>query len=159
MRVQDYVADQTERMGAALAHFIRTTDASRLDWQPQIPGAAQTRSVLEQVGECVDVNRKLAALINRADLASAPGFNPDVAFAGADDAAEQLILSVRELTAAIGAMSDSDLTSEFQHPRARIKGANLILMPLRNMAYHAGQINMIQMLAGDSEFHVPPNWR
>ena len=27
-------------------------------------------------------------------------------------------------------------------------------MPYRNMAYHAGQVNYVQMLYGDTEFHI-----
>ena len=38
-------------------------------------------------------------------------------------------------------------------------GKNVILMPMRNMGYHIGQLNLIQMLYGDAEFHVPANWR
>ena len=38
-------------------------------------------------------------------------------------------------------------------------GENVIVMCLRNMAYHAGQTNFIQILYGDTEFHVPPTWR
>ena len=56
-------------------------------------------------------------------------------------------------------MSAEDLHRKFQHPRGLFVGSNLIMMCLRNMAYHAGQINLIQMLSGDGEFHVPPKWR
>ena len=35
-------------------------------------------------------------------------------------------------------------------------GEVLIDMPYRNMTYHGGQINLIQLLLGDKEFHMAP---
>ena len=65
----------------------------------------------------------------------------------------------RGLAAAIRAMTEADLSRVYAHPRAQISGENLIVMCYRNMAYHVGQINLIQMLYGDAEFHLPPKWR
>jgi len=56
-------------------------------------------------------------------------------------------------------MSEADLSRVFEHPRGQMSGENVIIMCLRNMAYHAGQANFIQILYGDTEFHVPPTWR
>ena len=39
-----------------------------------------------------------------------------------------------------------------------MKGITLIEMPYRNMAYHCGQLNFIQTIYGDKEFHLPPTW-
>ena len=35
-------------------------------------------------------------------------------------------------------------------------GEVLIDIPTRNMAYHGGQINFLQLLLGDKESHIPP---
>ena len=159
MTVQEYMARQTERMGDSLAHFIASTPEDRLVWHPSLEGSAPTRSILEQVSECVLVNRMLAALL-RGGKVEAPGpGSPAIKFANGQDAQEQLVASARELAAAIVRMSEADLTRTYEHPRGQMLGENVIMMCLRNMAYHAGQANFIQMLYGDSEFHVPPTWR
>ena len=114
--------------------------------------------MLEQVGECVVVNHAIAGVI-RGEPATPVGPGMEVAFADAKDAQEKLLASAQDLASAIRGMTDEDLARTYQHPRGQILGQNLILMCLRNMAYHAGQANLIQMLYGDAEFHVPPNWR
>ncbi|HZO92103.1 MAG TPA: DinB family protein [Chthonomonadaceae bacterium] len=159
MTIQDYVARQTERMAEALAHFVATTPDDRLVWHPAMEGSAPTRSILEQISECVTVNRLYAAMLRGEAVAWPTGGWPDIHFANGQDAQEQLVTSARQLAEAIRTLEDAALNREFQHPRAQIRGENLILMGYRNMAYHAGQANFIQTLYGDAEFHVPPTWR
>lgn len=157
MKVQDYVAEQTERVADSLAHFIDSTLPERRDWQPPVEGEGQTRSALQQVGECVALNEVVAKLFRGEEIPA--GFPVDRTFASSEEAKELLRAGAKELADAIRALTDEDLEREFKHPRAIILGKNLILMPLRNMTYHSGQINLIQMLYGDSQFHVPPKWR
>ena len=159
MHVPEYMAAQTERMTDSLAHFIASTQEDKLQWQPQTEGSAPTRSVLEQIAECIMVNRMIAAGL-RGETPSPPAASgPALVLTSGLEAQEQLRTSGAELAAAIRTMTEEDLERMYQHPRGQFLGANLIMMPLRNMAYHAGQINLIQMLAGDPEFHVPPQWR
>ena len=159
MHVPEYMAIQTERMTDSLAHFLATTHEDKLQWQPQTEGSAPTRSVLEQIAECVVVNRMIAAGL-RGETPSPPSASgPALILTNGTDAQEQVRTSGAELATAIRTMTEADLERMYQHPRGQFLGANLIMMPLRNMAYHAGQINLIQMLAGDPEFHVPPQWR
>ncbi len=159
MKVTDYVARQTERMAEAMAHFVATTPEDRLVWHPQVEGSAPTRSILEQAGECVAVNRTFAAVLRRGPVETSNGGMLEVKLANGQDAQEQLVISARELAQAIRGLSDDDLQKRFTHPRGEFLGENLIMSPLRNMAYHAGQLNLIQMLYGDAEFHVPATWR
>lgn len=159
MTVTQYVARQTVRMAEALAHFLQTTPSDRLTWRPAAEGGVSTRTALEQTGECVQVNRMMAAVLRGEKIAPPPGGWPEIAFADVADAQAQLLASANELASAIEALSEEALEREFQHPRGPMLGSNLILMSYRNMAYHAGQINFIQILSGDAEFHVPPNWR
>ena len=159
LTVPEYIARQTERMADSLAHFIATTPDDRLVWHPSIEGGAQTRSILEQVSECVVVNRTMAALLRGGTVPAANPDTPPLRFANGQDAQEQLVASARELAAAIRGMSDADMTRTYEHPRGTMLGENVIMMCLRNMAYHAGQANLIQILYGDTEFHVPPTWR
>ena len=159
MTVPEYIARQTERMADSFAHFIATTPDDRLVWHPHIEGAAPTRSILEQVSECVVVNRMMAALLRGGKVEPTNPNSPPIKFANGQDAQEQLVTSARELAAAIRMMPEADLARIYEHPRGKMSGENVIVMCLRNMAYHAGQTNLIQMLYGDAEFHVPPTWR
>jgi uncharacterized damage-inducible protein DinB len=156
MRIQDYIADQTERIAESLCQFLDSTLPDRLNWCPPTE-AGGTRSALQQAGECVSVNQTYTKLILGEVVASADF--PEVPFADLEDAKTQLKQSAHELADALRDMSDTDLERIYNHPRAQMLGANLILMPLRNMTYHAGQINFIQTLYGDTVFHVPTNWR
>jgi hypothetical protein len=159
MTVQEYVARQTERMTEALAHFIDSTQADRLDWQPPSEGSEPCRSAYHQISECVQVNRRFAALLRGEPMPSGSLQTTEIAFGSPQEAQEQLLASGRELASAIRALPDDGLAREFPHPRGVMRGENFILMAYRNMAYHAGQINFIQTLYGDPEFHLPPNWR
>lgn len=156
MTVTDYIARQTERIADSLAHFVASTPDDRLVWHPALEKSAQTRSVLEQITECIAVNRLIASILRGAE--GVTGY-PEVAVANGQDAQEQLVMSARELAAAIRALSPEDLTRSWAHPRGPMLGENIIMTGLRNMAYHAGQVNLIQLLYGDAEFHVPPTWR
>ncbi len=153
MTIQEYVAEQTVRVAVSLAHFLQTTQEDKRDWLPE----TTTRSATQQAGECVGVNRFMAKLISGEEVLASSLH--DYAFESAEDAQNQLVESANLLANAIRAMPEESLERVYQHPRGQIVGRNLIIMPLRNMAYHAGQINFIQTLYGDTEFHVPPTWR
>jgi hypothetical protein len=159
MTVQEYVARQTERMAESLAHFIGSTKEDRLNWQPPSEGSEPCRSAYQQIGECVQVNRRLAMLLRGEPMPSGPPQTAEIPFAGPQEAQEQLRASAKEMADAIRALPDDGLAREFPHPRGVMRGENFILTAYRNMAYHAGQINYIQTLYGDAEFHLPPNWR
>lgn len=154
MTIQEYVAEQTERIAAALADFVGTTDPACLGWEPALEGSGQTRSVLDQIAECVSVNSLFAALLRGTVV---PEDTP--APQNAAEAQAQIVASAGELAAAICAVPDEALEDSLETPRGAVLVKNLVLASYRNMAYHAGQINFIQMLAGDTEFHTPPNWR
>jgi hypothetical protein len=156
----EYQARKIERMAASLAHFITATDPARLDWRPTVDEKSQTRSVLAQAGECVAANRYTAALLRGENTPPIPGRdgNPLVTLASSDEAEQQLIASGQELAAAVRALEEGALAHLYPHWRGPVQGEVMIEVAYRNMAYHAGQINMIQLLAGDTEFHVPLTW-
>ncbi len=158
MNAQEYMAEQVEKMGPILAHYVATTAPDKLDWQPSVEGSAPTRSVLEQIGECIAVNRFMAATLRGEDVKPPAGGWQVPAFADSQDAQQQLIASATELADAIRNMNDDDLNRAFQMRRGPTIGKNLMMMAYRNMAYHGGQINLIQLLTGDEEFHMPPQW-
>jgi DinB superfamily len=158
MTVQEFMADQIERMAAGLASFIESTAPDRVSWRPEAPGGAETRSALEQAQECVAVNRYFAALLRGEQLDIPAGGVRGTPLEGVEDARKQLSESSAELAEAIRALSDAALAKTYSHWRGPASGAKLIIGAYRNMAYHAGQINLIQMLSGDAEFHMPATW-
>lgn len=156
MNAQDYMAEQIERMGQSMAHFAATTAPEKLTWQPLMEGSAATRSILEQIAECVGVNHYFAALL-RGEEPPAGGMTlPDLT--DAQEAKRHLAASTGVLAAAVRALDDGGLTRTFQTRRGQTTGKNLMIAAYRNMAYHTGQINLIQLLAGDADFHAPPTW-
>lgn len=160
MTAQEFQARRIERIAAALAHFVATTPEKRLEWCPKAEESSTTRSIFTQAGECVKVNQYVAALLRgeSPELRPAVDGRPPIEFRDSEDARNQLIASGQELANAVRGLSDSDLDRTFSHWRGPIRGEVLLEMPYRNMAYHSGQVNMIQMLAGDAEFHLPPTW-
>ena len=156
MKAQEYMAEQIERMGAILAHFVATTAPDKLTWKPLTESSTATRSVLEQIAECVGVNHSFAALLRGEGAPAGAMTLPELK--NAQEAETQLIDSAKALAAAVRALDDDALTRTFQTRRGPTMGKNLMIAAYRNMAYHAGQINLIQMLTGDAEFHTPPAW-
>jgi hypothetical protein len=155
MNIPEYVAQQTERTAESFCEFIISTHQDRLDWHPHLEGAAHIRSILEQVAECINVNHTIAALLR----GEPPVIGQLTELGGGEGACERLTESAVDLAGAIRTLTDADLEKTFEHPRGKMLGRNLIVMPMRNMGYHIGQLNLIQMLYGDAEFHVPKNWR
>jgi hypothetical protein len=160
LSVFEFQARKIERMAASLAHFVATTAPDRLDWSPIVDDQSETRSAMAMVGECVGVNLYTAALLRGEAAPPVPGHegNPQPTFAGSGDAVQQLISSGQKLAAAVRDLDDESLSRPYPHWRGPILGEVIIEVAYRNMAYHAGQINMIQLLTGDTEFHVPPSW-
>lgn len=158
MTAQEFMAEQIERMGESLASFIETTDAAKRPWKPEIAGSAPTRSALEQAGECIATNRYFAALLRGEQVDMPAGGAKAVVLQDAEEARTLLMESSTELAAAVRAMDDASLDQPYGHWRGPVAGKKLMIGAYRNMAYHAGQINLIQILSGDAEFHAPPTW-
>lgn len=158
MTVAEFQAKKLERIADALAHFVQTTREDRLIWEAPGEQDQKGRSVLAQVSECVVVNRLFAALLRgeQVDAPAARANAPHYVEAGA--ACAELTASGGELALAVRGMSDADLERDYPFWRGPVPGDVLIEMGYRNMAYHAGQVNFIQCLYGDAEFHVPPTW-
>lgn len=154
MSVLDWQAYLVERAAMTLAHFVASTESERLNWKPSLDGKVHTRSVFEQVQECVGVNRRFAALL-RGD---SPAGAPEISIEDSQTAQSMLIESAQELGAAIRGLGPDALEQEFETKMGPLTGAILLELPLANMQYHSGQVNMIQLLYGDEEFHVPPKF-
>lgn len=151
MTVQEFQARKIERNARALAHWVSTTPQDKLDWRPETGPESRARSVLDMVGECIWANRRWAAVLRGLE----PPQRPDSYSADSEDGQRELVESADKLAEVVRNLPDSALTKEFPGPRGPLPGEILIDMPNRNMSYHGGQVNMIQLLLGDTEFHVP----
>ena len=154
---RELLAELLGSISGSLCQFVESTDPTKLNWKPEVAGSADTRSVLDLVGECVAVNRAFAELLTADGLSNS--FNRSGnAPVDASDARDQLSSSVEKLIGTTNSITDQDLDKLYNHWRGPASGRALIIGAYRNMAYHAGQINLIQILGGDGEFHLPTNW-
>ncbi len=155
MNAQQFTALHTRRIAESMVQFLRSTQQHRLAWRPPVQTGRAARSALEITAECVAVNIRYAVLLKTGEdrLADEP------IFAHADEACTALQNSAEELAQIIEALPDHFLQQTLQTLRGEVRADNAIIAPYRNMAYHCGQINLVQSLTGDSEFHVPSNWR
>ena len=152
MTVQEFQARKIERNAQVVAHFIATTPEDKLAWCPSTGPESCARSILNQIGECIWVNRRFAAALQGKE----PPPREEEYSATSEQAQNELIASANELADIVRALPDSALTQEFPGPRGPMPGEVLIDLPNRNMIYHGGQINLVQLLLGDAEFHMPP---
>ncbi len=151
-----FAALHTRRIADSMVHFIRTTLSNQPVSVVTESGPVSLNSVMDLAAECTAVNAMMTAVLTRQPVGAA---RSEPHFADLDEACRELTKSADVLADVIQALPDSVLYEEFQHPRAIMRGDNAILAAYRNMAYHCGQINTLQLLTGDAEFHVPPNWR
>jgi hypothetical protein len=158
MTVQQWQAKLIERAAQALAVWVETTPEDKLTWIPAVEGTAGMRSVLQQCDEIVGLNTAMAGLLRgqQQDLAAAEQS------AGGLTTAAQAVAKLTEtsanLAAAVRDMPDSAFTQVYYTGWAKLPGSVLLELALNNMMYHGGQMNYVQMLAGDKEFHFPEDF-
>jgi hypothetical protein len=152
MTIQEFQARKVMRIARTLAHFVAMTPADKLDWCPCLDEKSCTRSVLDQISECIAFNRYVANLLESGEISDSCG-KP---ITDAQTAQEELLLSAVALAAVMRAMPEDSLEKPFRMPSMTVTGEVLIDIPTRNMSYHGGQINYLQLLLGDKESHVPP---
>jgi hypothetical protein len=151
------IAEHIERMGDSLASFVESTAPELL--APRHPTAqGEARSVLELVEECITTNLYVAALLGLrpGDMLDRSQFT--AAISDAAEARAQLVESCKALSERVRALSPEAYEQAYPHWRGALAGKELVMGAYRNMAYHVGQINYIQILAGDNEFHRPSSW-
>lgn len=139
-----------QALGAAknLIAAMKSTHADRLTWQPKAEEASQTRNVFEQVGECIRVNRMMAMRLSD-DMSELPeAADPTTV----EEAEAQLLDSAQAFADAIKKL-DGSVMDRMYDVWNGLPGRVLLTLPVANMYYHMGQINMIQLLYGDTEFH------
>ncbi len=134
-------------VGAAknVAAWIKTTNEAKIDWKPE----DTCRTIAEQVKEMVGVNRGMGAILAGREK----GDETEVDYGNRETAATELIASAKELAEVVRGLSADVLEKEFPIWGITLKGKQLITVALGNMYYHGGQINYVQLMDGDTEFH------
>jgi uncharacterized damage-inducible protein DinB len=153
MTVFEWQASVIENLGAMMAHTLASTREDRLDWRPSAEPESQTRSALDQAAEVINVNRRMATLFRNE---TPPEQTPQRPFETPQEAVERIRESARELADVVRSLDESALTRPLPTRRGPMPGAQALQIVAANMSYHTGQINFIQTLYGDMEFHLPP---
>ena len=156
MTEQAVLAEMIRSIAESLCQFVESTDTAKLSWKPELSGSAPTRSILELVGECASVNNAFTALLYGAEKNTTRV--TEIIPSSVEEVRVQLIESASKLAMAALSLSDDALERKYAHWRGPASGRSLLIGAYRNMAYHAGQVNLVQVLAGDAEFHLPTNW-
>lgn len=152
MTIAEYQARIIEKCAHFMGLFVMSTPEDRLRWRPAIDEKSKTRSILDQVGECIFANQRFVHYLRSETPPPAP--EEWDTFANADEAVAILKESATKLAAIVRTMSSEDLARTYNTHRGPMLGALMIQFPVRNMTYHMGQINFIQLLYGDAEFHI-----
>ncbi|MBN8690634.1 MAG: DinB family protein [Armatimonadetes bacterium] len=154
MKVQEFLAQGTEKSASELIRQAGRLPADKLTWQP----ADTARNALDQVAECAVIGRFIPNILETRET---PKFDEEsmARFKAAKEeldtlekASEALQASTALTAAAIRAMPDEALeeTMQFFGPEPwtilQIMG-----MHKWNMDYHCGQICYIQTLLGDKD--------
>jgi hypothetical protein len=155
MTAQHYMGDATERAAAFLTHFIEVSPPEKRDWTPEIPGAEGLRSMLDMADECIVANRMFASILQGGAAPTKSPFEGPRTFSTWDEGKALLAESAKELADVIRALPDEVLSRTFVTRRGEMPGTMTIEMASRNMNYHAGQVNLFQLLYGDATFHFP----
>jgi len=156
MRIQDFVAAETEQAVKWLFDTARHVPADKLEWKPLDNG----RSCLDQLQECAQAPTWfLPMLETRQTQQLDPAMYEEARAARREwdtlEKCEEVCkANTAKLLDVIRNYPDEDLSTEIAHPFApgeTIKLAHVMLWHYWNMVYHLGQINYIQTLLGDFE--------
>ena len=153
MDVFHWQAKLVRRSAHLLAHFLEQTSPDKLNWRPYLPESAEMRSAFDIVFECAKVNRRFADLLHEREIGASA---KDHSYRS--EATKDLLDSAEELASAIEGLPESALEKLYKTASGQVTGRFLLELPVNNMYYHGGQINMIQLLYGDPEFHAPADF-
>jgi hypothetical protein len=151
MNVIEWNARNIEGSADRVAYWVTTTREGRLNWKPSADPESKTRSVLEQIDECINANYRIAAMLS-GETPPAPAAAPT----SAGEASDKLIASAKALATVVRELDEASLARELQTPMGSLPGAVLAGIAAMNMVYHGGQINFIQCLYGDTEWRPSP---
>jgi uncharacterized damage-inducible protein DinB len=152
MTVAQFQARQIEKAAKMMCHFVESTHEDRLRWCPATEDASKARCVMDLIGECVEANRRILCYLTGQEAPPRPTTFDD--FETVADATTALNESAQALADEVRKLEGDALMQIVKTHRGEMPAALAMQFPLRNMTYHIGQINMIQLLYGDTVFHI-----
>src|SRR3979409_1081788 len=102
MTIFEWQGSSAERGAGFLAHFVKSTDPDWIDKCPAVDEKSKTRSILDQVAECVTLNRKAAATLAGTALP-----DEELKFVDVDDACNQLVSSAKQYAEVVRGLDES----------------------------------------------------
>lgn len=146
-----YLADEARGNGRLLSYCLESTKCDR-SWKPSAKGAG--RSMLEQAEECAGLNHMVASLLR----GEAPKQREGSLITDGAEAAKAVMDSANDMASALEGMQDSELDKMLQLPFGTYPARFAAGIANANMIYHWGQANYIELLDGDTEFRIPPEF-
>lgn len=154
MTIQQMAAQLITEAAEALERNLAAMPADRQDWSAGRPG----RTALEVVRECATTNHFLAQLLTQRGMPGAGGGAPVPP--GECATPEQVLELLRAgrdaLVAAVSAFPDEHLQDTVTLPFGggmTLSFAQVMFKSYWHMTYHEGQVNYIQTLYGDTDWH------
>lgn len=156
MTVFEWHARGIERAATLLGFYVSTTAPERLTWRPQADPASSAHSVLDLAEECVHASLLFAAVLRGEPAPALVRSREGAPFGGDAEAARRhLEASGKELADAVRGMDDAALERAYVLPLGTVPGVVVLDIALSHLQYHAGQVNYIQTLYGDTQFRLP----
>jgi uncharacterized damage-inducible protein DinB len=150
---QRVALEMTLRAGKALTQAVRAMPAEGLTWKPH----DASRHALSLMGHCAVTNLVYAAVLANAPLPFRSQAESDAAIERCSTlpkASAYLQRSLTRLCDTLIAIPADRLTEMVILPDGeRMPSALAMLVPASHMQYHLGQINYLQTLMGDEEYH------
>ncbi len=110
--------------------------------------------MLEQAEEVASVNHGIANNLRGA----APKKSEGPIITDPKNAAAAVMASANDLADALAGMQDSELERIIELPFGKFPAKQAAGIANANMLYHWGQVNYIEILDGDKEFRIPPEF-
>ena len=155
MTAQTFLLERIASTVKVFRFWVEVMPEDKRDWIPAIDGTAQTRSVNDMLGELIEVNRMVFNALTGGD---APKQHPMLAPRPFADASQALPMFDETLAQALSELEkvDASLLEETLEIGVRtMRYIDLYEVIYRNLWYHAGQVNLIQLQYGDAVFHLP----
>lgn len=157
MRYQDQVVKLTQKALDDICRSALSVPVEKLEWIPM----GKARSVLSQMQEIATSATWFLPLVESGVV---PMFDEEMkenhtkfrqTLSHIDDCIAEAKQSTGQLCQAIIAFPDSNLDAEVELPfgSGKTTMADVLAMHYWNMVYHLGQINLIQLMLGDSKMH------
>lgn len=139
--------EKTQQANKELSIGLKYIPDDKLTWVP----AGKAKPPLQIVADCAAAYRWAAATIRGAP-AGPPEQKVDASPTRAD-AVERLEAGLADLVAALDEVTEEQSAQKRQMPWGEETVANLMWLGHWHSIYHAGQLNYIQTLLGDTEMH------